>query len=263
MGFFIFLVVLGQNAIEAAKENKANILTHLAHLKNLGVNIRSAIICSDTEYYLFSPNEEQQLDEDGLVDWLSRLNPEIAGRQTSRVKDLNKSLNDSFQEFTRRRLSNFLTCTDIDAVLPAVENEQFKLVFVELKRPVEPIERWRPYPNDLPNYRAMLSIAAEAGGISIALAYNDTSVADFLLLRYSTSPLDIVPELSAAIPRGTLWKWLITAEKMSSDHLIYTPQPYPEKQHGWITYWVSMDLSSKGRRERVLIDTSRRSISII
>lgn len=66
-------------------------------------------------------------------------------------KDINKTINDAFQLWTRENLSYYCTINDIDAFY--VYNE--KLVFLELKRIKDSILDWKPFSVDHANYAAL------------------------------------------------------------------------------------------------------------
>ena len=106
----------------------------------------------------------------------------------------------------------------------------------------------------------MLRISEEAKGVAVTIAYNEEGEDDFLLLRYSIENLRTSTGLRLPMQQSKIWKWLITRERMSPVHPIYQPSPYPGKQPGWISYWISLDINANGSTSKLLIDTSRKSI---
>jgi|GEM_PF-1983239 len=98
------------------------------------------------------------------------------GQDIGSGKGINKSINDTFQTWTRECLSKYATANDLDA---------FKLagpapVFLELKRVTQPLADWRPYLDDIANFNSLNLIAQQRGGISVTLAYqanNPTEIA--------------------------------------------------------------------------------------
>lgn len=91
-------------------------------------------------------------------------------------KAINKSINDTFQAWTRECLSQYATANDLDAFTLAGPVP----VFVELKRVVQPLADWRPYLDDTANFNSLNLIARQRGGAAITLAYqagNPTEIA--------------------------------------------------------------------------------------
>lgn len=260
IGYFIFLVIISEEETEVSSSLANSIFDHLSYIEKHGVEVKAAIICDIEKYHIISDRTTSILEKQDLAAWFGNINEELSRRQTTAVKLINKSMNDKFQEFTREQLSNYITCNDIDAVLPFNSADGPRFALLELKRPVESIDGWRPYSADLANYKAMLRISDEAKGVAVTIAYNEEGEDDFLLLRYSIENLHPSTDLRLPIQQPKIWKWLITRERMSPRHPIYQPSPYPGKQPGWISYWISMDINANGSTSKLLIDTSRKSI---
>lgn len=90
-------------------------------------------------------------------------------------KELNRSLNDHFQMWTRAYLSGQLVINDVDA-LKTIEREGSDniILICELKRPKEAVESWIPYLNDVPNFMLAKSIARSSGhAIDVTIQYNN------------------------------------------------------------------------------------------
>lgn len=198
----------------------------------------------------------RELTTSAMVNWFAKLHPDLAQRHASKVKPINKSLNDDFQNFTRQNLSPFIICNDVDALL-LPDDKRARPVVIELKRPEEDISGWRPYSADLSNYRASLQIAEMCGGDAVTISYNEMSKPNFLLLKHSIRQISQTDAASLAIQNSELWSWRITKEKMTSDHPIGDPEGYNGKSPGWLVYWVLFDVVKEGQKMRILIDTSR------
>lgn len=86
------------------------------------------------------------------------------------VKELNKSINDDFQLFTRQKLSKYLVANDIDALMTGG-----LLLFIELKRIDEAfndLADWMPYLDDFSNYSALHHISKTLEGSRVrVIAY--------------------------------------------------------------------------------------------
>jgi hypothetical protein len=98
------------------------------------------------------------------------------GQDVGSDKAINKSLNDTFQTWTRDCLSKYATASDLDAFMLAGPAP----VFLELKRVVQPLADWRPYLDDIANFNSLNLIAQQRDGISVTLAYqanNPTEIA--------------------------------------------------------------------------------------
>lgn len=66
------------------------------------------------------------------------------------IKEVNKSINDNFQKWTRSNLSKFITINDFDAISINTST----IYILELKRVEEDINTWLPYLDDYGNYKA-------------------------------------------------------------------------------------------------------------
>lgn len=90
-------------------------------------------------------------------------------------KDLNRSLNDHFQMWTRAYLSGQLSINDVDALKTIERKGSDNIILIcELKRPKEDVESWMPYLNDVPNFMLAKSIARSSGNaIDVTIQYNN------------------------------------------------------------------------------------------
>lgn len=95
------------------------------------------------------------------------VDPSFIG-EVGQVKQINKSINDIFQYWTRSYLSPYCVVNDIDAL---VINEN-RCRIIELKRPVEDISTWKPYKTDLRNYERNQELAEKTNSEIINMAYN-------------------------------------------------------------------------------------------
>lgn len=96
----------------------------------------------------------------------------LAGDDPARVKPINRSLNDSFQNWTRSYLTGQLAINDIDALvrLPVSGSGSRTVAVLELKR--SGLAGWRPYLDDVPNYMLYKAVARQAGhAIDLTVRY--------------------------------------------------------------------------------------------
>ena len=111
-----------------------------------------------------------------LQNIVSVINPNLT-KSIGSTKDINKTINDAFQAWTRSNLTKKCVVNDIDGFYYV---ESGKSKFLELKRVEQDLDTWRPYLDDLPNYRALREISNQLKGAILVYAYqsnNDTQLA--------------------------------------------------------------------------------------
>ena len=84
------------------------------------------------------------------------------------VKEINKSTNDTFQDWGRSNLSKYLVVNDFDAI--GSPDSKLKIVY-ELKRVQEDLITWRPYLDDSSNYASLKLLCERAGLRMRVIAY--------------------------------------------------------------------------------------------
>jgi hypothetical protein len=110
----------------------------------------SIIFYSEESSDLFGVRYENKIvscTAERLSSYFTFLNPKFT-QNAGGNKRINKSLNDSFQLWTKQYLSKFISCNDIDA-FSLLEN---KILMLELKRPKQNVQKWMPYVDDYSNY---------------------------------------------------------------------------------------------------------------
>lgn len=122
----------------------------LAALQRLGLPANWMLIYdpkSDVEFGL-SPDGAtfELLSSAELAGKFGTVDPRLV-RDVGTTKLVNKSVNDSFQAWTRENLSKYLCITDVDALVLAEE-----VIVLELKRVQEDVTDWFPYVDDESNY---------------------------------------------------------------------------------------------------------------
>jgi hypothetical protein len=111
----------------------------------------------------------KSLNSSELQNIVATLNPALT-KNVGSTKAINKTINDAFQSWTRSNLTQKCVVNDIDGIYYVKEG---KSLFLELKRVEEDLDTWRPYLDDLPNYRALRSISNQLGGSMLVYAYQD------------------------------------------------------------------------------------------
>lgn len=102
-----------------------------------------------------------------LTTYIGSLNAELI-KNLGDVKAINRTSNDAFQDWTRSNLSKYCVVNDIDGFY---HEEGKNLKFLELKRVKERLESWRPYLDDLSNYRSLNEISNQLKGKMLVYAY--------------------------------------------------------------------------------------------
>ncbi|SFM80881.1 hypothetical protein [Methanolobus profundi] len=90
----------------------------------------------------------------GLKEYFASIHPELIENVGTIYKKVNRSVNDTFQTWTRNNLSRFLVINDFDIIIPR------KSLIIELKRIEEDINSWKPYLDDKSNYLALMKICS-------------------------------------------------------------------------------------------------------
>jgi len=110
-------------------------------------------------------NKYYNVNSDGLKEQFGKYNPEII-KNPGTFKHVNRSINDSFQRWTRSHLSKYLVINDFDIIIPRMS------FLIELKRVKENIIDWRPYLDDKANYLSLLNICNQNNLSMLTIAYN-------------------------------------------------------------------------------------------
>lgn len=95
----------------------------------------------------------------------------------TKLKPLNKSYTDFFHLWARNNTNGFQN--DIDAI----NNLPSQLSIVELKRPVESVETWKPYLADKVNYRELARFSNLKEISLINIAYNESNPGTIQVFR--------------------------------------------------------------------------------
>lgn len=259
IGYHLLLVLISDNEGMDVEEELKKSIAHSSNLAVFGIKVDQIILCLGSNFFSIIDNIITLMTEDSLARFFYGINSIMEPSGNGAVKRLNKSMNDRFQDFTRRNLSSFVTCNDIDAIL-LPSGSRDRPIFIELKRPLNEIREWRPYASDMANYRAAKSVADMCGGQAIAISYNEVSDPNFLLLHYQIKSVTTNDEALGAIQNMEIWSWRITLEKMVPEHQVSIPLHHSGKTHGWLSHWIQFELLNGDDRDRVLVDTSRSAV---
>lgn len=108
----------------------------------------------------------QSIDEQHWRAELESLGVETNG---SAAKDINRASSSSYHDWQRRQLGTQTRVVDIDLLRLTPQGQVSDLV--ELKRADMPLDKWWPFPQDLPNYQ-LLHATAQAMGVGLEIAFN-------------------------------------------------------------------------------------------
>ena len=122
---------------------------------------------SNFALYDNTTNSINSISSVDLQQLVSSLNPNLT-QNIGSSKAINKTINDAFQSWTRSNLTKKCVVNDIDGFYYI---ESGKSKFLELKRVEEDLDTWRPYMDDLPNYRALREITNQLQGAMLVYAY--------------------------------------------------------------------------------------------
>ena len=140
----------------ASSPNARQIIMQISTILGARVCI---VLCDNDIAGAFSVSDDLEsfhdADDQDLLRYFERVNIEMT-QNPGTYKEINISINDSFQRWTRQYLSRYLVVNDLDALLLS------KPAIFELKRVKEDIADWRPYVDDSANYAALMLICKNA-----------------------------------------------------------------------------------------------------
>ena len=84
-------------------------------------------------------------------------------------KCVNDSTSSAYHKWQRENLGSSITVSDIDLIRVGENGDPIEAI--ELKRSFFPLNRWRPYPDDFPNFNVVLSLCEKAE-MRFTIAYN-------------------------------------------------------------------------------------------
>lgn len=105
-----------------------------------------------------------------LVQHFRQVNPALTDNPGV-YKRINRTVNDSFQQWTRSNLSRYLVINDFDALLLG----ERATTVLELKRVQEDLMTWRPYLDDSANYATIQAICNRSDTTFRVIAYQSNN----------------------------------------------------------------------------------------
>jgi hypothetical protein len=149
---------------------------------------RFAILDKEKEFIL--------TDKNGLAHFFHKIDPKFSQNTGFLLKDINRSVHDDFQLFTRTCLSRFVVANDIDGII-----NKSNPVLLETKRVSGDPSFWRPYIDDHSNYKSLSFIASKIPGASnLTIAYSNKYPG-----RASVHVLEEVNKLKIVGREKTIW----------------------------------------------------------
>lgn len=173
---------------------------------------------ADFSLYDKNSNAINKISSSDLQNLVSNLNPNLT-QNIGSTKAINKTVNDAFQVWTRSNLTKKCVVNDIDGFYYV---ESGKSKFLELKRVEEDLNTWRPYLDDLPNYRALREISTQLNGAMLVYAYQSEND-NLLAMHYNlntTSWNDIKGSYILAHPKF-LFPSKIGSQYVSTNRRVY------------------------------------------
>jgi hypothetical protein len=152
IGYNYILVIITDelNNFKATTQIKNTILKLSALFNKSVYTLVSANTKTDMNFLVSTNGVDFDLhDSDGLKLFFTKINHNYT-QDIGVTKELNKSINDNFQQWTRNNLSKFITINDFDAISIHTPSAYI----LELKRVEEDINTWLPYLDDYANYKA-------------------------------------------------------------------------------------------------------------
>ena len=119
----------------------------------------------DIFFISFDTKNFMNVNSEKLKEHFTKLNSRIT-ENPGTFKAINRSINDSFQKWTRNNLSRYLVINDFDIIIKG------KSLIIELKRVKEGLNSWRPYLDDKGNYLALLNICKSNKLKLLVVTYN-------------------------------------------------------------------------------------------
>ena len=139
-------------------------------------------------------NLRQSLDDKGVLDAFENFDPALIGKSIY-LKPLNRSFTDFFHLWSRQNMKGF--ANDIDVFIKNAEGVHM----LELKRPKEKTNTWRPYRADSVNYLQFANFCSQLDYKLTNLAYSEAEPGKIKVfkdvtlespnLKYLTASLEI------------------------------------------------------------------------
>ena len=108
----------------------------------------------------------KNLDDKGVLAAFARFDPALIG-ESSYLKPLNRSFTDFFHLWSRKYMKGFVN--DIDAFIKNAQG----IHMLELKRPKEKTNTWKPYLADSKNYLQFANFCSQLGYKLTNIAYSE------------------------------------------------------------------------------------------
>ncbi len=217
IGYFYAIVI---NCDESGWKQciTTSILEHKEKLKGiLDGNISILMFDNNKDSFCIYDGAISKISSAQLVTYFSNINSDLTA-ESGTFKQINRTTNDAFQVWTRKNLSKYVSCNDIDA---------FKIMgdtieFVELKRPVQDCYNWLPYLNDYGNYKALQVMGRVNRNIKsiFTLSYNANNNAKFVVFELDRIERDVIEGRLSKVKTSEIdiikWFSLLTYQPFTS-----------------------------------------------
>ena len=141
------------------------------NFENLGIKTNFALAIWPMKKPLFAildgSNYFEKLDSEKVVKHFGKYDESLVGK-SEYIKPLNKSFTDFFHLWARENLKGFQN--DIDAFFLTSSD----IHMLELKRPQESVNTWKPYKADIKNYLTFSKYCDQFGYLMTNIAYSES-----------------------------------------------------------------------------------------
>lgn len=162
----LLVLVIGVDNRCDMKQEEAEAYSRLQYLSKSStipvVKVKFRIDQAEIDKVYFSDEENPFAEREILLEELREIFGKhgLPVKSTSTKKYLNSKVSSAYHEWQRNNLGENIIVSDID--LWVVESETPKAI-LEIKRSKIPIERWKPFEDDYPNFRLISKICKKAG----------------------------------------------------------------------------------------------------
>jgi hypothetical protein len=130
----------------------------------------------EDKFSIFAGSDFSEVNGVGLSKAITDIDRQITDN-VGTIKEINASINDTFQVWTRKYLSKYVTINDFDAF--SLE----KRIIYELKRIKGNINDWRPYLDDHANYATLLQITKKANRAALMVVAYERNKPELVALH--------------------------------------------------------------------------------
>lgn len=152
-------------------------------------------------------NLRQNLDDKGVLAAFGNFDPALIGKSIY-LKPLNRSFTDFFHLWSRQNMKGF--ANDIDVFIKNTEGVHM----LELKRPKEKTDSWRPYRADSVNYLQFANFCSQLGYKLTNIAYSEAEPGKIKVFKDVKLMSQNLTYLTAGLQTNPDHDFLLSIEKL-------------------------------------------------